>query len=324
MCKSFSYVIFCSKKCGKNLFVTNQRGVLNRYFNLTKNLENLKMNIKERNNAVLRIIFWILEGIIVGFGAIMPGISGGTLCVAFGMYLPLIYVISHPKQNLKKYWKMLLVFAIGVAIGFVGLSGLASWLLKLSTSLVTCAFIGFILGTFPELWHDAGEQGRKPTSFLSLFLGFALMLALLLFLQSHDMMQVQTNIFGFLLCGILWGLSFIVPGLSSSTLLLFFGLYEPMLEGIAKLDFRVILPLAVGMIACVLLLSKGVNFIYKKFYTQISHFILGVVAATTIMIFPDWSMRGMDLVYALLCIIGGCIVSYFFTRVCASLKEKQS
>ena len=150
------------------------------------------------------------------------------------------------------------------------------------------------------------------------------MLALLLFLQSHDMMQVQTNIFGFLLCGILWGLSFIVPGLSSSTLLLFFGLYEPMLEGIAKLDFRVILPLAVGMIACVLLLSKGVNFIYKKFYTQISHFILGVVAATTIMIFPDWSMRGMDLVYALLCIIGGCIVSYFFTRVCASLKEKQS
>ena len=280
--------------------------------------------MKERNNIVLRIIFWLLEGIIVGFGAIMPGISGGTLCVAFGMYLPLIHVISHPKENLKKYWRMLLVFALGVAIGFVGLSGLASWLLNLSTSLVTCAFIGFILGTFPELWHDAGIQGRKTTSFISLVLGFVLMLALLLFLSNHDMVTVESNIWGFLFCGVLWGLSFIVPGLSSSTLLLFFGLYQPMLDGIATLNLRIILPLAVGMIVCVLLLSKGINFIYKKFYTQISHFILGVVAATTIMIFPDWSMRGMDLVYALLCIVGGCILSYFFTRVCASLKEKHS
>ena len=37
-------------------------------------------------------LLWFLEGIIVGFGAIMPGLSGGTLCVAFGMYLPLIWV----------------------------------------------------------------------------------------------------------------------------------------------------------------------------------------------------------------------------------------
>ena len=40
-----------------------------------------------KNLRVLQGILWVLEGIIVGFGAIMPGISGGTLCVAFGMYM---------------------------------------------------------------------------------------------------------------------------------------------------------------------------------------------------------------------------------------------
>ncbi len=47
---------------------------------------------------------WLLlvKGIIVGFGAIMPGISGGTLCVAFGMYKPLIEVFSKPRERLEK------------------------------------------------------------------------------------------------------------------------------------------------------------------------------------------------------------------------------
>ena len=52
-----------------------------------------------KNLRVLQGILWVLEGIIVGFGAIMPGISGGTLCVAFGMYKPLMGVLSTPRRR---------------------------------------------------------------------------------------------------------------------------------------------------------------------------------------------------------------------------------
>lgn len=74
---------------------------------------------------------WLLlvKGIIVGFGAIMPGISGGTLCVAFGMYKPLIEVFSKPREGLKKYWMILSLFIVGIAVGFIGLSGVAGWLM---------------------------------------------------------------------------------------------------------------------------------------------------------------------------------------------------
>ena len=116
--------------------------------------------MKKYFKEILNIFLWLIEGIIVGFGAIMPGISGGTLCVAFGMYLPIINVISHPKNNLIKYWKMLLIFGIGVLIGFVGLSGIAGKLMQINNTLVICAFIGFIIGTLPELWGEAGAHGR--------------------------------------------------------------------------------------------------------------------------------------------------------------------
>ena len=58
--------------------------------------------MERRRNGIIQGLLWVLEGIIVGFGAIMPGISGRTLCVAFGMYKPLIGGLSEPMVNLRK------------------------------------------------------------------------------------------------------------------------------------------------------------------------------------------------------------------------------
>ena len=66
-----------------------------------------------KNKGIVRYIILFFEGIIVGFGAIMPGISGGTLCVAFGMYRPIIEVLSHPKKSIKQYIGILIPFVLG-------------------------------------------------------------------------------------------------------------------------------------------------------------------------------------------------------------------
>jgi len=277
---------------------------------------------QRRKNKLLLILIWIIEGVIVGFGAILPGISGGTLCVAFGMYRPIVETLSHLKTGLKKHWLMFFSFILGVAIGFVGLSGLAAYLMDKNTLLVTCAFIGFILGTIPDLWGDAGQQGRSKGSYIALAIGFAVMIAVLSLLKTTISVTIEPGIFGFVFCGIAWGLSFIVPGLSSSTLLLFFGLYQPMLEGISTLDFAVLIPMGIGMLACVLLLTKAVNRAYEKHYSIVSHGVLGVLAATAVMIIPFKDMVGSALVWSIVCIIVGAVVSYLFTRICNKIKEK--
>ncbi len=280
--------------------------------------------MKDSNHRIkdaLLLLIWFLEGTVVGFGAILPGISGGTLCVAFGMYRPVIEMISDLKSGMKKYGVMLGVFLLGVAAGFVGLSGTAAWLLEKNTALVTCAFIGFILGTFPELWEDAGARGRSREAYTAMFLSFAVMLTVLMLLKTSMSLHVDPGIPGYLLCGLLWGVSFIVPGLSSSSLLLFFGLYQPMLKGISALHMGVLLPMAAGMLLCVLFFSKGIGYAYEKRYEIVSHGVMGIVAATVVMIFPSWKEPLPVVGSYLLCMAGGAAVSYGFTRVCNKIKE---
>ena len=67
------------------------------------------MNIK-------RILYNIFVGVLVGGGAILPGISGGVLCLIFGIYEPLMETLSHPKSALKKYIGLFAPFLLGYVL----------------------------------------------------------------------------------------------------------------------------------------------------------------------------------------------------------------
>ena len=73
-----------------------------------------------------RLLLLILQGAIIGVGAILPGISGGVLCVIFGLYKPVIEVMSNPFVNLKYHWKLIIPVALGVGLGFLGSAGAVS------------------------------------------------------------------------------------------------------------------------------------------------------------------------------------------------------
>lgn len=279
--------------------------------------------IKLSKPQPLRWLIWLVEGIVVGFGAILPGVSGATLCVAFGMYRPIIDTVSNIKSGLKKHGIMLSIFIIGLAVGFVGLSGLAAFLMKKNTVAVTCAFIGFIIGILPDLWQSAGEQGRTKKSYFSVFAGFIVMIIVLSLLRTTFSVTITPGIPGFFISGLLWGLSFIVPGLSSSTLLLFFGIYEPMLDGISALSLPVIVPMGFGLALCVLLLSKAIGLLFDKYYSTISHAVFGIVVATTVMIIPSFQVSFQKIALYILIIIVAAFISYGFTLMNKKLEKAQ-
>lgn len=236
-------------------------------------------------------ILWFLEGFAVGFGGILPGVSGGTLCAAFGMYRPLVDCFSHPLKGLKAHGRMLACFLAGGFAGFVGLAGIGASLLEAYPLEVTWCFLGMLVGTFPSLWQEAGKKGRCKKGYLSLAAGFLIMAGILLAVKSPGFTAISPDGFGFAFCGIFWGLSLLVPGLSASSLLMFFGLYEPMLAGIGSLDLRVILPLGAGMAFTLLLLGKIVELGFRRYHEILSHGVLGCVAATAVMLFPGVSLH---------------------------------
>ena len=276
--------------------------------------------MKTKKNFVIQAILWVIQGFIVGIGAILPGVSGGTLCYAFGMYDPNLDVLSSPIKGIRKHWFKLIFFVIGGGIGFVGLSGVTAFLLGKSEALVMCAFAGLVLGTIPDIWRESGERGRNKFSILSLIISFAAITVLFFIFKNVWHLSISPNLVGWILCGLLWGLSFIIPGFSSSTLLLFFGIYESMSLAISRLDFSVLIPLGITMLLTLLLFSRIMKFVFDKYYSITSHCVLGFVLATTLMIIPKLQAN-ITLLYGIIALILGAVASYFFTLMCEKIKK---
>ena len=250
--------------------------------------------------AVKRFIVRVIQGAIIGAGAILPGISGGVLGVAFGIYQPMMAVLAKPFQNLKLYWRMFIPVFIGWAAGFLGLAGVIAKLLDINAAVIISLFVGLIIGTFPSLFREGAKEGKTKGMWIALAISTFTLLAFFYFLKSGQQAAVTPSFGWYIFCGALWGISLIVPGMSSSSILLFLGLYQPMSAGIAALDISVLGPFAIGIITTVVLLARVVNHLFEKHYGIAFYCVIGFVIASTIPIIP-LSFTGVG--EALLCVV---------------------
>ena len=167
--------------------------------------------------SIVRLVMRVLQGALIGLGAVLPGISGGVLCVIFGIYKPIMELLSNPVRNFKTHVPRLLPVIIGAGIGFLGIANLLSFFLDAYPDQSVCLFVGLIAGMLPSLFREAGEQGRTKGSFVSLAVAFVLVLSLLYTLNYVLSVTIQPNFGWYLFCGFCVALSVIAPGMSFST-----------------------------------------------------------------------------------------------------------
>ena len=176
-------------------------------------------------------------------------------------------------------------------------------------------FIGLILGTLPSLWAEAGAQGRGRGAYLSCAASFLALSAVLLYAQYGAFYTMRPGFLGFLFCGLLWGLSLIVPGMTSSSILMAVGLFTPMAEGFAKLDMAVILPWLLGMALIVLTLARVVNWCFQTHYPLFYHAVFGIVLASTVVIIPLRYDGARDALLCLLAAALGALAAYLSAKL---------
>lgn len=239
----------------------------------------------DKGNILKKHIKRFIQGMLIGLGAVLPGISGGVLCVIFGIYQPVMELLSSPFKNFKTHIPKLIPVLLGAAVGFLGVAKLLAFLLDRYPDPSVCVFVGLIVGMLPSLFKEAGEQGRGRGSYISMAVAFAVVLALLCGLGKLSV-TIEPSFGWYLFCGFCLALSVIAPGMSFSTLLMPLGLYTPFVAGLGKLDMSVVIPGALGAIVTVLCLAKAVNYLFKRFYSCAFHAIIGVVVAATIVIIP--------------------------------------
>ena len=260
--------------------------------------------------GVGEIIMRLIHGAIIGLGAVLPGISGGVLCVVFGVYKPIMELLSHPFKAIKRYAKLLIPIVIGIGIGFLAISKLLGFLLNKYPDPSVCLFVGLIAGMLPSLFREAGEKGRSKGSFISLGICFVVVLALLLGLNAIHV-TIVPNFGWYLFCGFCIALSVIAPGMSFSTLLMPLGLYTPLVEGIGNLDFSVLIPAGIGALITVILLAKAIDTLMNRHYSIVFHGIIGIVIAATIVIIPfkSFTVGIKEAVINIVCIAAGIIIA---------------
>ena len=66
-----------------------------------------------------KFVLHLLQGAMIGIGAVLPGISGGVLSVVFGIYEPIMAFLSNPREALSQYGRLLLPVLLGAAGGFL-------------------------------------------------------------------------------------------------------------------------------------------------------------------------------------------------------------
>lgn len=235
--------------------------------------------------APLRALLRLGQGALIGLGAVLPGVSGGVLCVVFGVYRPIMELLSHPFSAVKKYYKMLIPLVAGGALGFVVISKLLGFLLDRYPDMSVCLFVGLIAGMLPSLFREAGKNGRSAGSFVSLGACFCITLALLITLRAVHA-NIRPSFAWYLFCGFCIAISVIAPGMSFSTLLMPLGLYTPLVTGIGSLNFPVIIPAGAGALLTVVVLSKAVTRLMDRHYSLVFHGIIGIVIAATAVIIP--------------------------------------
>ncbi len=264
------------------------------------------------------IVEWILlviKGMVVGAGAIIPGVSGGVLCVVFGIYQPMMALLAHPIKSFKTYYKMFIPFLIGWLAGFLLIAKLVEMLFAASASIAIALFVGLIAGTLPSLFKEAGKNGTDNKSRIGFTLGLFLMFTLLLLLDNQSSSSITPNIWWFAFSGLIWGFSLIIPGLSSSSILIFMGLYQPMTSGIAALDMAVIIPLIAGLAVTVLLFARLVNHLFEKHHGIMHHTIIGIVIASTLLIIPTEYPNWWSLVISVVCFAAGFAASVLMDKL---------
>ena len=224
-------------------------------------------------------IKYFIAGIFIGLSELLPGISGATLALMFGVYEKLI-------DFLRKFnnVNLILPLLIGMILSVFSFSSLIDFLYKNYTYIfnifIALLMIGYGMYLAVNTYLKEFLKGKldiRP-EILPVVLGIGFYIGLYLSSFQTDGYQ-EPNIaililFGFCACSFL-----LFPGISGSAFLLSVGAYPLIIGSISNFNFEVLLPFGIGMLGALILMPRLINKAYKKFGKLILVFFGGLILA---------------------------------------------
>ena len=266
--------------------------------------------MNENNNVDLRsksrLLTFIL-GIFIGLAVIVPGVSGSTIAIIFGLYTAMLYAMGNIFNDFKRCVVFLIPLALGAVIGFlVGFIVIQKIFGKYLFQVV-CLFVGLMIGALPAITREIkGQKLSAPRAVLfplGLIIPIAIGILSIILTGNADASDTATftsfPIWRYILylpLGFIVSITQIVPGLSATAILMAFGQFGPILNSVSVsyiLDNPQVLglyaALGVGFIAGIVLISRLFSAILAKHKVTAFFMITGMSIGSIISMFinPD-------------------------------------
>ncbi|MFK8113091.1 MAG: DUF368 domain-containing protein [Rubripirellula sp.] len=254
----------------------------------------------EPNNTTL-IVRSGFGGVLMGLANLVPGISGGTMLLVSGIYPRFVDAVAEVTKFRFRFRSLLVlgVVAFAAGLGILLLAGLLKDLVVDHRWIMYSLFIGLTLGGLPLVWRMA--KPITPTVYLSAAIAFAMMVSLAVCQAMGVVGSGSSNFVTLLLAGLAGASAMILPGLSGGYILLLMGQYVPILDGIHEFKealrggdlsaamgpaLGVMLPVGVGVLAGVAVVSNLVKWLLQKYQKATLGFLVGLLLGSVVGLWP--------------------------------------
>lgn len=262
---------------------------------------------------------WLInffKGIAISVATMVPGVSGGTMAIILNVYDDLIHAVGSFFEDWRKHSKLIFELALGGIVGVLIFSRLIDKALDTFPTLMAFFFIGVIVGGIPTLYRKAVSVEKNNFNYILLVIGFILALFLS---GSNEVASIAiegTGIFNIgllVLAGIIIAVALILPGISGSFILLILGLYDVTLNAINTFNIKFLIPVGIGVLIGVVLTTKIIEGLIKKYPGKTYMMILGFVIGSIISIYPK-EVANTNIVYSIIAMIIGFTIIYFISK----------
>jgi putative membrane protein len=241
-------------------------------------------------NDVKNDLILMFKGFIIGSSMSVPGISGGTMAILLGIYDKLISSISNYFKDIKGNTLYLSKALLGSFIGIGSLAFVIQWLLNNYPMYISFFFLGAVIGGVPALIKKTQEKTMKISSLVFILIGLMIVISISFIPTGNFSIVSGSGLVHYLMVlvtGIIIALALILPGISTSHMLLVMGMYETLLKAITTMDIVYIGVLGISTVIGVFLITKPIEWTMNTYTKQTYFVIIGFVLGSTAEIFSD-------------------------------------
>ena len=190
-------------------------------------------------------------------------------------------------------------------------SNIINYCLNTIPSQTKSLFIGLLLGSLYILAKSilVEKNSNNISNYISFIVCFLIGLTLIILEKLFQFSAKNTiSTLYLVLSGFLMSAGIIIPGVSSTIILMLLGIYNTYLNAISIINVSILFPIILGVFIGSIIFMKIIKVLLDKFHSQTTFGMIGFSLGSVLILYPTYSLNIESLISVILLILGFIIV----------------